>query len=46
MLEVAENPIYEYDKNSSLFLVVRGLKNDDGTQKVPSDLFCLKLRDI
>mgnify|MGYP000967653994 FL=1 len=37
-LKVDENPIHEYNKNSSLFLIVRSLKNDDGTQKVPSIL--------
>eukprot|EP00331_Platyophrya_macrostoma_P007568 CAMPEP_0176425466 /NCGR_PEP_ID=MMETSP0127-20121128/11403_1 /TAXON_ID=938130 /ORGANISM="Platyophrya macrostoma, Strain WH" /LENGTH=444 /DNA_ID=CAMNT_0017806627 /DNA_START=17 /DNA_END=1351 /DNA_ORIENTATION=+ len=32
-LKVEDNLTHEYNKNTSLFLIVRSLKNDDGTQK-------------
>ena len=34
VLKADETTNYEYSKNNSLFLIVRSLKNEDGTQKV------------
>ena len=40
-LKIDDNPNYEYNKNNSLFLIVRSLKNDDGTQRVTKALSLL-----